>query len=151
MLWDRGETDGWAYHVTGKPPRNTPKHTVLLHVAVGDHQVANVMSDVEARTLGVSAYRPAVAAGRSTDRTPLFGIPSIKGFPFNGSAIVYWDGGPQTPPAPALNIPNRGGLDPHSFPRSTVAARNQKSAFLSPNGSVIDVCGGQPCRTDNYK
>ena len=151
MLWDRGETDGWAYHVTSKPPRNTPKHTVLLHVAVGDHQVANAMSDVEARTIGASAYRPAVAAGRSTDKTPLFGIPSIKSFPFAGSAIVYWDGGPQTPPAPALNIPNRGGLDPHSFPRSTVAARNQKSSFLSPNGSVIDVCGGQPCRTDNFK
>jgi hypothetical protein len=151
MLWDRGETNGWAYHVTNKPPRNTPKHTVLLHVAVGDHQVANAQSDVEARTIGASAYRPAVAPGRSTDRTPLFGIPSIGSFPFHGSAIVYWDGGPQTPPAPALNIPNRGGLDPHAFPRSTVAARTQKSTFLSPNGSVIDVCGGQPCRTDNYR
>ena len=46
MLWDRGETNGWAHHVTKRPPRDTPKHTVLLHVAVGDHQVANVMSDV---------------------------------------------------------------------------------------------------------
>ena len=64
---------------------------------------------------------------------------------------MYWDGGPQTPPAPALNIPNRGGLDPHAFPRNTVAARSQKSAFLSPNSAVIDVCGGNPCRTDNYK
>ena len=93
------------------------------------------MSDVEARTIGASAYRPAVAAGRSADRTPLFGIPSIRRFPFAGSAIVYWDGGPQTPSAPALNVPNRGGLDPHAFPRNTVAARSQKSAFLSPNGS----------------
>ena len=151
MLWDRGETNGWAYHVTNRPPRHTPKHTVLLHVAIGDHQVANAMSDVEARTIGARAYRPAVDAGRSTDKTPLFGIPSIGSFPFKGSAIVYWDGGPQTPPAPALNIPNRGGLDPHSFPRNTVAARNQKSAFLSPNSAVIDVCGGNPCRTDNYK
>ena len=124
---------------------------MLLHVAIGDHQVANAMSDVEARTIGARAYRPAVDAGRSTDKTPLFGIPSIGSFPFRGSAIVYWDGGPQTPPAPALNIPNRGGLDPHSFPRNTVAARSQKSAFLSPNSAVIDVCGGNPCRTDNYK
>ncbi len=134
MLWDRGETNGWAHHVTNRPPRNTPKHTVLLHVAVGDHQVANVMSDVEARSIGASAYRPAVAAGRSADKTPLFGIPSIGKFPYAGSAIVYWDGGPQTPFAPALNVPNRGGLDPHAFPRNTVSARSQKSAFLSPNG-----------------
>ena len=150
MLWDRGETDDWAYHVTSSPPPGTPRHTVLMNVAVGDHQVANAMSDVEARTIGARAYRPAVAAGRTFDVTPLFGIPTIPGYPFGGSAIVYWDGGPQTPPAPPFNIPNRGGADPHSFPRSTVADRNQKSAFLSPNGSVINVCGTAPCRTDNY-
>ena len=151
MLWDRGETNGWAHRVTTRPPRDTPRHTVLLHVAIGDHQVANAMSDVEARSIGARAYRPAVDPSRSTDNTPLFGIPSIGSFPFRGSAIVYWDGGPQTPPAPALNIPNRGGLDSHAFPRNTVAARSQKSAFLSPNSAVIDVCGGNPCRTDNYK
>jgi hypothetical protein len=151
MLWDRGETNGWAHHVTSTPPRGTPKHEVLLHVAVGDHQVANAMSDVEARTIGALAYRPAVAPGRSKDKRPLFGIPAIRRFPFGGSAIVYWDGGPQTPPAPPLNVPNRRGLDSHTFPRNTVAARRQKSAFLSPNGSVIDVCGGRPCRTDNYR
>jgi hypothetical protein len=151
MLWDRGETDGWAGHATTSPPRNTPAHTVLMHVAVGDHQVANAMSDVEARTIGADAYRPAVDPGRSFDVTPLFGIPTIPHFPWSRSAIVYWDGGPQTPPTPPLNIPNRGGADPHAFPRSTVAARTQKAAFLSPNGAVINVCGGRPCHTDNYK
>lgn len=150
MLWDRGETDGWAYHVTTNPPAGTPRHTVLMHVAVGDHQVGNAMSDVEARTIGARAYRPAIAAGRTFDVSPLFGIPTIGGYPFGGSAIVYWDGGPQTSPTPPFNIPNRGGADPHSFPRSTVAARNQKSAFLSPNGAVINVCGTTPCRTDNF-
>ena len=29
--------------MTTNPPQNTPAHTVLMHVAVGDHQVANVM------------------------------------------------------------------------------------------------------------
>jgi hypothetical protein len=32
-----------------------------------------------------------------------------------------------------------------------VAARTQKAAFLSPNGTVINVCGRRPCHTDNYK
>jgi hypothetical protein len=48
------------------------------------------------------------------------------------------------------NLPSRAGADPHSFPRKTVAARDQKSAWLSPNGSLIDVCGGLACRTDNF-
>ena len=63
MLWDRGETNGWAHRVTTRPPRDTPRHTVLLHVAIGDHQVANAMSDVEARSIGARAYRPAVDPG----------------------------------------------------------------------------------------
>ena len=54
MLWDRGETDAWTQHMTTNPPKNTIPHAVLMHVAVGDHQVANVMSDVEARSIGAS-------------------------------------------------------------------------------------------------
>ena len=40
--------------------------------------------------------------------------------------------------------------DPHEDVRDTKAARTQKSDFLAPNGSVVDVCGGQPCHTDAY-
>jgi hypothetical protein len=106
------------------------------------------MSDVEARSIGAST---AELPARSNDKTPLFGIPWIASFPFKGSAgIVYWDGGNQTPLAPVTDTPARGGADPHSFPRSTIAARNQKSAWLSPNGDLIDACGGKACRTDNF-
>ena len=106
------------------------------------------MSDVEARSIGAST---AELPARSNDRTPLFGIPRITSYPFTGAAaIVYWDGGNQTPLPPVENLPNRGGKDPHAFPRNTVAARNQKSAWLSPNGSLIDACGGAACRTDNF-
>ena len=42
------------------------------------------------------------------------------------------------------------GEDPHSEPRSTVAARTQKSEFLKPAGRVFDVCGGLPCHTDEF-
>jgi hypothetical protein len=41
-------------------------------------------------------------------------------------------------------------IDPHENVRSTPAAREQKSDFLEPNGAVVDVCGGQPCRTSVY-
>jgi hypothetical protein len=148
MLWDRGETDAWTQHMTTVPPKNTIPHQVLLHVAVGDHQVANVMSDIEARSIGAST---AELPARSNDKTPLFGIPRISSYPFKGSAaIVYWDGGNQTPLPPVTNIPASGGADPHSFPRKTPAARQQKSDWLSPNGFLTDVCGGLPCRTFNF-
>ncbi|MDX6655441.1 MAG: hypothetical protein QOH62_234 [Solirubrobacteraceae bacterium] len=148
MLWDRGETNAWTQHMTTNPPAGTIPHAVLLHVAVGDHQVANVMSDVEARSIGASS---AELPGRSNDKTPLYGIPRIASYPFTGAAaIVYWDGGNQTPLAPVTNTVNRGGADPHSFPRKTPAARDQKSAWLSPSGNLIDVCGAAPCRTFNF-
>ena len=46
MLWDRGEANGYAWHMTSDPYANTPLHTVLLHEAFGDHQVANVATEV---------------------------------------------------------------------------------------------------------
>ena len=42
LLWDRGETNGYANHVTADPLPGTPPHDVLLLGAVGDHQVSRV-------------------------------------------------------------------------------------------------------------
>ena len=65
---------------------------------------------------------------------------------------MIWDGGPGlVDPPPLGNLPPTTGADPHSFPRSTPAARTQKSFFLNDNGgAVVDVCGGAPCHTFNY-
>jgi hypothetical protein len=150
MLWDRSETNGWTQYATRRPPPGTPSHTILMDVAVGDHQVANVQSDTEARSIGASIRRPSVGPGRAVDRRPSFGVPAIRSFPFRGSAVVWWDGGPQTPLEPITNTPPRTGADPHSFPRKTAAARRQKATFLL-GGGLVDVCGGGPCRTDNFR
>ena len=143
VLWDRGEADGYAQHMTTDPLPDTPPHHVLIQVAFGDHQVANVTAEVEARTIGAATPNPPVAAGRFPDRTPLYGIPRITSFPFDGSAIVYFDSGTPTPPT--SNVPNDAGRDPHETPRNDPAAREQKSAFLQVGGKVIDVCGAKPC------
>ena len=148
-LWDRAEPDGYAQHMTSDPYPKTPAHTVLLHPAFGDHQVANVAADTEARTIGASAQQPALDPGRSKDVTPLWGIPPITDPAFGGSAIVYWDSG--VPAAPTNNTAPHGDHDPHGDPRSTRAARAQKAAFLAPDGRVIDTCGGAPCHTDAYQ
>ena len=144
LLWDRGEADGYAQHITSDALPNTPAHTVLMHVAFGDHQVSDTTAEVEARTIGARGYEPPLDAGRSPWRRFQL-IPSIGKFPFGGSAIVMWDSG--TPAPPITNTPNRGGEDPHSDPRSTPAARTQKSEFLKIDGHVIDVCGGKPCHS----
>ncbi|HJW68119.1 MAG TPA: hypothetical protein VJ829_02045 [Candidatus Binatia bacterium] len=143
MLWDRSDPNGLAHHMTTDPLPNTPPHTVLLHEAFGDHQVANVATEIEARTIGASIHQPAIAAGRSYEVTPYFGIPAIPSYPFDGSALVVWDSGAATPPI-TNTAPNTGN-DPHSDPRNSVAGRNQKSAFLQTGGTVIDVCSGAPC------
>jgi hypothetical protein len=146
LLWDRGEGDGYAQHMTSDPLPNTIKHTVLLDVAFGDHQVTPYQADVEARTIGASIHTPIVPAGRSPQKQPSWGIPAIAAFPFGGSAIVYWDGGPSRVSVPPLtNTPNKGLDDPHELPRRTPAARAQKAAFLAPGGTLVDTCGGAAC------
>jgi hypothetical protein len=143
MLWDRGEANGYAQHLTRDPYPDTPTHQVLIHEAFGDHQVANIATEVEARSLGARAHRPALARGRSPARHELWGIEEIEGSSFNGSAVVVWDSG--TPAPPIGNVPPRDGRDPHGFPRASKEARGQKSEFLKRNGRVVDVCGGKPC------
>jgi hypothetical protein len=159
LLWDRGEADGYAHHMTTDPLPNTPEHRVLLHPAFGDHQVANVAAETEARTIGACAHRPAFYPGRSTAVFPLYGIPTLGDASCNGSGIVFWDTGPLrteggqskgTPPAPDANVPPRLGNDPHSAPRSDVKARQQKSDFLMGGGVVSDPCLGGPCYAGGF-
>ena len=147
-LWDRGEANGFAHHMTHRPYPNTPAHTVLLHPAFGDHQVANVTTEVEARTIGASLRTPSLDPGRHSDSPSFHGIPHIPSFPFDGSALVIWDSGSPTPPT--TNTPPRAGADPHSHPRSDVKARIQKSAFLQVNGALTDPCGPGPCYANGY-
>ena len=143
MLWDRSDPNGYAHHITSDPLPSTPAHKVLLHEAFGDHQVANVATEIEARTLGLSIHQPAIASGRSYEVTPYYGIPAIPTDPFDGSALIVWDSGANTPPT--TNTAPSTGPDPHSDPRNSPNARTQKSDFLQTGGAVVDVCSGAPC------
>ncbi|WP_406098026.1 hypothetical protein [Streptomyces sp. NBC_01013] len=140
MVWDRGETNAYAEHLTDH-------HRVLMHIAYGDHQVANAAADVEARTIGARLLSPALATGRSPDTVPYWGIRRIHAgqLPYRGSAMTVWDSGTPTPPL--TNTPPAGpqyGHDPHEDPRNSPAARQQKATFLT-TGRVIDVCGTTAC------
>ncbi len=146
QLWDRGEANGYAHHMTSDPLADTPSHTVLLHPALGDHQVATVTAEVEARTIGAAIRQNPLDPGRSFDVQPFYAIPRIASFPYDGSVLEIWDN-QITPPAPITNTPNRAGPDPHGSPRKTPAAQLQKSEHLRIGGAVIDTCGGGPCHS----
>ena len=168
MLWDRAEANGYAHHMTKDPYPNTPPHEVLLHVGFGDHQVADVSAEVEARTIGAGVREPALDPNREPNRIRFFGLPDITEYPYSGSALIFWDIGPLrpknppqtcnpdtedsteetcegTPPPPVENVPPRTGIDPHEAPRRMINARQQKSDFLRPGGKVTNPCGLRPC------
>ncbi|MGC0422124.1 hypothetical protein [Embleya sp. AB8] len=145
MLWDRGETNGYASGLGRRPLPGTPRHQVLMQIAFGDHQVSTVTAETEARTIGARIHEPAIAPGRNPDRVPYRGIRPLPREPYRGSALVVWDSG--SPAPPVTNTPPIGpqyGHDPHSDPRNSPVARQQKAIFLA-TGRVVDVCGGAPC------
>ena len=160
MLWDRSEPNGYAHRMTDVPLPNTPPHEVLMNVALGDHQVTNWQADVEARTIGASIHTPIVYENRWPGVDVGWGIDPIPSYPFAGSAIVYWDGGPVragiggadngvigTDVPPLANIPNESGDDPHGLPRRQPEEQQMVSDFLRPDAqsAITDTCGGNPC------
>ena len=146
-LWDRAENNGYAAHLTHDLLPGTPAHQVLMHPAYGDHQVANLSAEVMARTIGAHTNSGFLATGRHWGVQPGWGLPRFTGS-YDGSGFVYWDSG--TASAPDANLPPAVGStgpqhDPHEDPRATYLARVQKSLFLRPGGTVVDVCNGAPC------
>ncbi len=143
MLWDRSEADGYAEFMTDDPLPRTPAHQVLLEEAFGDHQVANVATETEARTIGARVHEPALAPGRSPDVVPFYGIPPLPAGPFEGSAALFvWDSG--SPPPPLTNTPPTAGMDPHEVPRSQPVVQEQDATFLL-DGIVTNPCGASAC------
>ena len=145
MLWDRGENNGYAQHLTDEPYRNTPRKRVLLFEAFGDHQVANVATEVMARTYDARVRVPALADGRSADVDPFWDLGEVRRFPDRrGSYLVVWDFGTPTPPVE--NVPNRAGEDPHGMGRGQLEVLLLAQGFLE-RGELVDTCAGGPCQT----
>ena len=142
MLFDRGETDGYAEQMTGGLP-DTPSHQVLLQMAFGDHQVSNYTTVTEARTIGADMHKPGLAPGRFGGNL-FWGIPALRADPSNLPATLYvWD--PGVPAPPLADEPPEKGADPHqTVPRQVPAAQRQLVQFQL-TGRVPNVCGPGPC------
>jgi hypothetical protein len=153
-LWDRSDPNGYASHMTSGLPA-TPTHAVLLQLAYGDHQVANITAETEARTIGAHGFFPPLVPQRfGPYQDPFWDIPPITGGSYAGSAITLFDSGPATNVTPeghhgtdwppTSDVPNRSGDDPHEAPRRAHCGQLQKDAFLSVNGLATATCGGGP-------
>src|SRR5262245_51354370 len=64
-MWDRGEPNGYANHMTSDPLPDTPAHNVMIEMAWGDHQVSNAATVVESRTIGAPLRYPTLDPGRA--------------------------------------------------------------------------------------
>ena len=147
MLWDRGENDAYAQHLTEDNYPGSGEKQVLLYEAFGDHQVANVGTEVMARTIGAKVRTPGLAAGRSPDVEPFWDIRALdpSEFPHSGrSYLVVWDFG--TPAPPTGNEPNRAGDDPHGMGRDQTEVLTMALTFLE-QGTLVDTCAAGPCQT----
>ncbi|MCB0954678.1 MAG: hypothetical protein R2694_11400 [Ilumatobacteraceae bacterium] len=145
LLWDRGENAGYAQHLTADPYTGTAAKRVLLVQAFGDHQVANVSTEILARTIGAGVDEPSLAPGRSADVDPQWGIPAAD---FSGEVqalLVVWDFG--TPAPPTVNLPPNEpdyGQDPHGAGSQEPRVLLHALTFLI-TGALTDPCGDVAC------
>jgi hypothetical protein len=103
LLSDRGESQGYVQHLIDDTFDGVPAKSVLLIEAFGDHQVANVSTEVLTRTLGAVVQPDPIAPGRSVDVEPLWGIARSNGTaPTDGAVLSLWDFG--TPAPPTVNL-----------------------------------------------
>jgi hypothetical protein len=156
LFWDRAEGAGYAQHMTSSTYPDTPRHTVLLLEAFGDHQVANLTTGVEARTIGARLRRPALYPRRAGPWRGMFsGLRRVPRLPYDGTALVVMDSGPLrtgpggeelgTPFPPVANVAPERGVDPHGLGGSSAQIRRLVARFLAPGGALEPACGARPC------
>ena len=147
LLWDRGENDGYAQHLTQDTYAGITAKKVLMIGAFGDHQVSNVSTDMLARTIHAGVHSPGLRPGRSKDEQPFFGITPITDTTVNGSILVPWDYA--TPAPPTVNLPPTEpeyGEDPHGKGSSEPRVIQSALTFLL-TGVITVPCNG-PCVSD---
>ena len=122
-------------------------------------------SEGQARTVGMQTNAGGIDTARWPDYEGLWNVPRIGAgeYPYRGSSIVYWDGGPYRlnplnlsqdigtePPAYANVPPNPQWEDPHGAPRGATGPVTMIDTFFQPDGYIEHVCNGEPCRSDDW-
>jgi hypothetical protein len=131
MLWDAAEPTGYSAYIRDDLLPGSPKHEVLLPVAIGDHQVSTLGAHIMARAIG------GVVNLAPTNRK-IFGLEEVTG-PHTGSAMIEYDFG--LAPEPTTNVPARDGEDPHGKVRKLPSAEKSLDQFLR-TGAIESFCDG---------
>jgi hypothetical protein len=155
LLWDRGENEGYAEHLTSNPYPGIPAKQIFIIENYGDHQVANVSAEMLARTIGAHNHQPAFnpsffgAAPRlNVPVKPQWGLAGLDQSRAAKAGLVLWDYGTPTPPTDNL-APNGSayGADPHGFGRGNALLLTQITTFLS-TGVIPNECGAMACQSN---
>jgi hypothetical protein len=130
-MWDLGEGSTYAPHLVTDPLPGTPAKRVLMQIGVGDTQVPNVGSAIQARTIGIPLLTP----------SPLspWDLPTATA-PVDSALVIYQiPGADPLPPGtrnPGVNSPAHEGV------RRSTAAMDQIDAFARPDGTITQTCDG---------
>jgi hypothetical protein len=131
--WDYSDPATFTPHLLNNPlPGAHPDKRVILQESIGDSQVPNVATRVEARGIGLS--------GLDLEQ-PVYGIEQ-KPAPLD-SAYTQWDVNP-TPLPPPGDMPPPQENQAHEGARRLTALVTQLQMFFTPTGQVQQTCSG-PC------
>lgn len=143
MLWDRAEPSGFAPYLQNDPLPGTPAHSVLLHLARGDHQVTTFSAHLLARAIGAKQLASDdVAQPVFAD---LFDIDTVEAPVTDQSVLVEYDF--DLPDNPAQNLPQDQGCDPHDRVHTLEPSFDQQDAFIR-TGVAGWYCNGA-CNCDD--
>jgi hypothetical protein len=137
IRWDRSEPSGFVPFMTENTLPGTLPHHVLMHDALGDHQVTTAGAHIMARAVGAKLLKsndPAQPVVRD-----VFGLEQASAPLQDQSAIVEWDFG--LPPEVLTNQPSASGCDPHDRVRDTTPAYEQQDKFFR-TGTIDWFCDG---------
>ena len=132
MLWDRTEPDGYLPYISENMLPGTPRHDVLLHVAIGDHQVTPLGAHIIARAVKAKTLSPA--------NRVIFGIDEVPSPITSGSGMIEFDFG--LPEAPKTDEPPTKGEDPHDLVRELQVSIDQSDRFFR-EGVIAQTCDGK--------
>ncbi len=135
MLWDHTEPSGYAYYLANDPLPNTPPHRVLIHSAIGDHQVSSYAAQLLARTVGAKE----LLSNDGKVPRPVWGVETAAGPLTEGSALVEFDF--NLKPEPLRNLPATDGEDPHDRVRVLTPAYEMQDEFFR-TGTIRATCDG---------
>ena len=147
QLWDRGEANGYAHHMTSDPLADTP--AAHRAAAPGARRPPGRHGHGGGRGAHDRGRDPAgpARAGALVRRGSVLRDPADRRVPVRRLGARDVGQLRSRRRRRSTNTPNRAGPDPHGSPRKTPAAQLQKSEHLRIGGAVIDTCGGGPCHS----